>query len=139
MIRKTSNAGECVGIVDERSEIAACYQGIAQNDLGIQSDVLDACQKGQGMNLLIRSMAPDVIAIDEIGSKEDIKDLFFCAYRGCTILATTHGKNKESLLKNPAMKEVITRKLFQRYVILEQRNQPGSIAKILDENGVILQ
>ena len=126
------------GVVDERSEIGACYQGVAQNDLGIQTDVMDACEKGQGMNMLIRSMAPDVIAVDEIGSKEDVEALFFCAYRGCSILATAHGKNKESLSKNPYMREIINKKMFQRYVILEQRNQPGYIAQIIDENGVVL-
>ena len=95
-------------------------------------------KKGQGMNMLIRSMAPDVIAVDEIGSKEDVEALFFCAYRGCSILATAHGKNKESLSKNPYMREIINKKMFQRYVILEQRNQPGYIAQIMDENGVVL-
>ena len=94
MIRKISDEGQTVGVVDE---LGACYQGVAQNDLGIQTDVMDACEKGQGMNMLIRSMAPDVIAVDEIGSKEDVEALFFCAYRGCSILATAHGKNKESL------------------------------------------
>lgn len=81
MIRKISDEGQTVGVVDERSEIGACYQGVAQNDLGIQTDIMDACEKGQGMNMLIRSMAPDVIAVDEIGSKEDVEALFFCAYR----------------------------------------------------------
>lgn len=138
MIRKISDEGQTVGVVDERSEIGACYQGVAQNDLGIQTDVMDACEKGQGMNMLIRSMAPDVIAVDEIGSKEDVEALFFCAYRGCSILATAHGKNKESLSKNPYMREIINKKMFQRYVILEQRNQPGYIAQIIDENGVVL-
>ena len=138
MIRKISDEGQTVGVVDERSEIGACYQGVAQNDLGIQTDVMDACEKGQGMNMLIRSMAPDVIAVDEIGSKEDVEALFFCAYRGCSILATAHGKNKESLSKNPYMREIINKKMFQRYVILEQRNQPGYITKIMDENGVVL-
>ena len=85
-----------------------------------------------------KDMAPDVIAVDEIGSKEDVEALFFCAYRGCSILATTHGKNKESLSKNPYMREIINKKMFQRYVILEQRNQPGYIAQIIDENGVVL-
>lgn len=135
---KISDEGQTVGVVDERSEIGACYQGVAQNDLGIQTDVMDACEKGQGMNMLIRSMAPDVIAVDEIGSKEDVEALFFCAYRGCSILATVHGKNKESLSKNPYMREIINKKMFQRYVILEQRNQPGYIAQIMDENGVVL-
>ena len=88
--------------------------------------------------MLIRSIAPQVIAVDEIGSKEDVEALFFCAYRGCSILATAHGKNKESLSKNPYMREIINKKMFQRYVILEQRNQPGYIAQIIDENGVVL-
>ena len=139
IIRRTSNHGQNVGIVDERSEIAACYQGIAQNDLGIMSDVMDNCEKGQGMNMLIRSMAPDVIAVDEIGSKSDIEAILFCANRGCTILATAHGKNKESLLKNPYMKELITKKIFQRYIVLEQRDTVGYISKITDENEVILK
>ena len=52
--------------------------------------------------------------------------------------ATAHGKNKESLSKNPYMREIINKKMFQRYVILEQRNQPGYIAQIIDENGVVL-
>ena len=79
-----------------------------------------------------------MIAVDEIGSKEDVEALFFCAYRGCSILATAHGKNKESLSKNPYMREIINKKMFQRYVILEQRDQPGYITKIMDENGVVL-
>lgn len=58
MIRKISDEGQTVGVVDERSEIGACYQGVAQNDLGIQTDIMDACEKGQGMNMLIRSHGP---------------------------------------------------------------------------------
>ena len=127
-----------VGVVDERSEIGACFQGVPQNDLGSRTDILDCCPKAQGMMMLIRSMSPQVVAVDEIGSKEDVEALFFCAYRGCSILATAHGKNKESLSKNPYMREIINKKMFQRYVILEQRDQPGYITKIMDENGVVL-
>ena len=130
--------GLAVGVVDERSEIGGCYMGVAQNHLGIRTDILDGCPKAEGMIMLIRSMGPQVIAVDEIGSKEDVEALFFCAYRGCSILATAHGKNKESLSKNPYMREIINKKMFQRYVILEQRNQPGYIAQIMDENGVVL-
>lgn len=107
------------------------------NDLGIQTDVMDACEKDRH-EYADPIHGPDVIAVDEIGSKEDVEALFFCAYRGCSILATTHGKNKESLSKNPYMREIINKKMFQRYVILEQRNQPGYIAQIMDENGVVL-
>lgn len=70
---KCSFAGVNVGVADERSELGACYQGVPQNDLGMRTDVLDGCPKSEGMLMLIRSMAPAVVAVDEIGGKEDIK------------------------------------------------------------------
>lgn len=58
-----------MGVVDERSEIGACFQGIPQNDVGLRTDILDCCPKAAGMMMLIRSMAPDVVAVDEIGGE----------------------------------------------------------------------
>ena len=57
--------------MDERSEIAGCLHGIPQNDVGIRTDVLDGCPKVEGMMLLVRSMAPEILAVDEIGGMED--------------------------------------------------------------------
>ena len=45
--------GMKISIIDERSEIAACRQGIPQNDIGIRSDVLDGCLKSFGMLLML--------------------------------------------------------------------------------------
>ena len=79
-IRKISNGipsmnfkGKTCGVVDERGEIAAIFHGIPQNDIGVKTDVIDNISKSKGMKMLIRSMAPEVIACDEIGSKEDIE------------------------------------------------------------------
>lgn len=138
LIRLISNRGETVGVADERSEIGAAWQGIPQNDLGIRTDLMDGCPKDEGMNMLIRSMSPQVIAVDEVGSQSDIDALFFCAYRGCTMVATAHGKNMESLTKNPYLNEVLQKKMFQRYVLLSADGKPGTIEKILDENGAVL-
>ena len=60
------------GVVDERGEIAAMYKGVPQNYIGIRTDVIENIPKAKGIKMLIRSMAPEVIACDEIGSKEDI-------------------------------------------------------------------
>lgn len=73
IIRRLSNGdkshrGMMVGVVDERSEIGACYMGEPQNDLGIRTDLLDCCPKAKGMMMLVRSMSPRVIAVDEVGS-----------------------------------------------------------------------
>ena len=83
--------GVNVGICDERSELAACYMGIPQNDVGPRTDVLDACPKAQGMLMLLRSMNPKVIAVDEIGTREDVEAISYVINCGCSILATIHG------------------------------------------------
>lgn len=57
-------------VVDERSEIAACHLGIPQNDMGIRTDVLSGCGKSEGMMLMLRSMSPQIIAVDELGGKK---------------------------------------------------------------------
>ena len=73
MIRQISNGngwinGMSVGVVDERSKLGGCYMGVAQTQLGIRTDVLDCCPKAEGMIMLIRSMGPEVIAVDDIGT-----------------------------------------------------------------------
>ncbi len=80
IIRNISNGidkihfkGLTCGVVDERGEIAAMYKGVPQNDVGIRTDIIENISKSKGMRMLIRSMAPEVICCDEIGSKEDIQ------------------------------------------------------------------
>ncbi len=80
LIRKLSNGiaeinfkGKTCGVVDERGEIAAMYRGIPQNDIGIRTDIIDNVPKAKGIKILIRTMAPEIIACDEIGGTEDIR------------------------------------------------------------------
>lgn len=84
-------SGLHVGVVDERSEIAGSYMGVPQNDLGSRTDVLDACPKAMGMMMLLRSMSPQVIAVDELGNEEDVEAIMAAAACGSKILATVHG------------------------------------------------
>ena len=86
-----------VSVVDERSEIAACYNGVAQNDVGKSSDVLDNCPKSLGMRMLLRSMSPDVIAVDELGGESDIEALNQLVSCGIRILGSVHGTNADDL------------------------------------------
>ena len=85
-----STIGKRIGLVDERSEIAGCLHGIPQNDLGIRTDVLDGCPKVEGMMLLVRSMAPEILAVDEIGGAEDFAAMEYAMHCGCRFLATVH-------------------------------------------------
>lgn len=97
IIRKISDGieeigfeGKTCGIIDERGEIAAMYKGIPQNDIGIRSDVIENVSKSNGINMLIRSMAPEIIACDEIGSKEDVQAIKKAFISGVKGIFTMH-------------------------------------------------
>ena len=139
-IRQISNGtlihpGMTVGLVDERSEIGACYHGIPQNDLGIRSDVLDDCPKHLGMMMLIRTMSPKVVAVDEIGSREDLEAMEYVMNCGCKLLATVHGNSLEEIRRKPVLGRMVEEAWFGRYVILEQSGTPGHVAVVLDGQG----
>ncbi len=138
LIRQLSNGfsnfpGLKIGVVDERSELGGSYQGIFRHDLGIRTDLLDHCPKSEGMYLLIRSMSPQVIATDEIGSSDDIAAILEAVNAGIRLITTVHGRDMQELMKRPVLKGLIVGKIFTRYIILSQRNGVGTIAGIYDE------
>ena len=143
MIRQVSNGngwvkGCTVGVVDEHSELGSCYLGNPQNDMGARTDILDRCPKADGMIMLIRSMAPQVIAVDEIGVKEDVHAIEYAMHCGCKMLATAHGESMEELMRKPIFETLIQKKRFERYVILSNHHRIGGVAAIYDEDGNVV-
>ncbi len=141
MIRHLSNGtvygkGMNVSVVDERSEIAGSYLGIAQNDVGIRTDVLDGCPKQEGMMLLIRAMSPQVLAVDELGNEGDIRALQIASGCGCKLLATIHGTSLEEVRSKKYMCNIIADRLFERYLVLTRKNGRWEIEGIYDREGV---
>lgn len=127
--------GVNVSVVDERSEIAGSYLGISQNDVGIRTDVLDGCPKVEGMMRLIRSMAPRVLAVDEVGSLADAQALQMAGGCGCKLLATIHGGSLEEVRQKNYMRYVMEQGLFERYVMLDRRQGTCRIVGIYDREG----
>lgn len=125
--------GKSVGVVDERSEIGGCYKGVAQNRLGIRTDILDCCPKAEGMIMLIRSMGPEVIAVDEIGDEEDVHAVAYAMHCGCKMIATAHGCSIEELRKKPVFDQMFKEKRFERYILLGNQEGIGEILGIYDE------
>lgn len=130
--------GCTVGVVDERSELGACYMGIPQNHLGVRTDVLDCCPKAEGMLMLIRSMGPRVIAVDEIGSEEDIHALEYAMQCGCKMIATVHGSSMEEIRTKPVFERLVKERRFERYIVMSNRRRVGTIEGIYDERGSLL-
>ena len=143
MIRQISNGnswigGMSVGVVDERSEIGGCYMGIAQNQLGIRTDVLDGCPKAEGMIMMIRSMGPEVIAVDEIGTVQDVHAIEYAMHCGCKMLATVHAGSMEELRKKPLFDQMVEEGRFERYILLGNTEHAGQIEGIFDHRGSLL-
>lgn len=126
--------GMSVGVVDERSEIGACYMGNPQNELGIRTDILDCCPKAKGMMMLIRSMSPQIIAVDEIGSKEDLDAIDYVIGCGCKLIATVHGSSIEDIKNKPVLGELVKKRLFERYIILSNVTGIGHLEEIYDSD-----
>lgn len=137
IIRQISQSpdGINVGVVDERSEIAACYLGVPQNDVGIRTDVLDCCPKADGMMMLIRSMSPQVIAVDEVGSRKDLEAIEYVINCGCKLIATVHGSSVDDLRSRPILRRLVEERLFERYVVLGDLARAGCIGAVFDAFG----
>lgn len=127
--------GKKVTVIDERSEIGACHFGIPQNDLGMRTDILDNCLKREGMIMAIRSLSPEVLICDEIGTKGDIEALMMAFNSGVNIIVTIHGFTIEDLYKRLVFKELLDNKILERAVILSSRNGVGTIEDVYDLRG----
>jgi stage III sporulation protein AA len=121
-----------VALIDERSELAGCWQGAPTRDIGMRTDVLDACPKAMGMILALRSLSPDIIATDEIGRAEDVTAIEEAANCGVTVLATAHGWDLADLRARPTTAQLLARGDFARLVFLNRVPVPGSLAAVLD-------
>jgi len=121
-----------VGLVDERSEVAGCFQGIAQNDIGIRTDVMDGCPKALAMTMLLRGMSPDVIAVDEIGGEQDAHAVDAVLNAGVKLLCTAHGSDVTDALVNPSLSPMLSRGIFERFIVL---GKAGRISGIFDGGG----
>ena len=124
-IRRISNGiqeldfkGKTCGVVDERGEIAAIYQGIPQNDIGMRTDVIENVTKAKGMKMLIRSMAPEVIACDEIGTKEDVEAIAEAISSGVKGIFTMHGKTMNDIKLNKEVYELIEEKYIEKIIFI---------------------
>mgnify|MGYP002509644225 CR=1 FL=1 len=135
IVRQLSDGGMTVGVVDERAEIAACCQGMPQNDVGMRTDVLDCCPKAEGLLFLLRSMAPAVIAVDEIGGEEDLHALRYASSCGCKLLATVHGADIEEIRKKPVLSGMMAQQMFERYVVLEKKDGKCGVRGVFDGGG----
>lgn len=127
LIRLYGEAGCQVGVADERGEIAACRDGAPQLDVGPCADVVTGMSRSRAVTLLIRAMAPQVIATDELGGPEDARAVLEAVRCGAWVLATAHGRSKADMLRRPGLDALLRGGAFGRLVILEAVGRPPRV------------
>lgn len=125
LIRKLSNGideinfkGKTCGVVDERGEIAAMYKGVPQNDIGIRTDIIENISKAKGIKILIRTMAPEIIACDEIGSKEDVEAIQEAIISGVKGIFTMHGRTLDDVKSNNQINKLIEENKIEKIIFI---------------------
>ncbi len=137
VIRNLSNRGYKVGVCDERCEIAGAAGGRYGFDLGLRTDVIDSCPKDAGILMMIRSMSPDIIAADEIGTEADADAVERACVSGVSVIAAMHGDSFEDVLRS-SIGSFVRRGIIQRLIFLTNQPSPGTISDIKNSAGMSL-
>lgn len=132
---KGMEKGCAVGVIDERSEIAAAYRGGASMDCGCRTDVITGGTKKEGVRRLLRTFAPRVIAMDEIGLAEDAEAIRYASVSGCSVVATIHASSWEDLTYKKEVKQLLQEHIFQRVLVLSKDKERERCVQIYDEGG----
>lgn len=129
--RNVSHKGYNVAIADERSEIAAVFDGQSPFDLGDTTAVMDNCPKDKAMLMLLRSMSPEVIITDEIGTERDAAAVMNIINSGVCVMASVHGSGAEQIRRKKNFREIF--ELFEVIVTLSKRNGTGTVEEVIKQ------
>lgn len=120
-IRQLSDSGKRVSVADERGELAAVHRGVPQFDLGKASDIMSDVPKAQAVMMLLRAMNPQIIAMDEISSPEDVEAAETASGCGVRLIATAHAADKSELYRRPVYRRLLELGVFKNTVVIENR------------------
>lgn len=107
-----------IGVSDERFEIAACMEGVPQYQVGGHTDVLSGVHKAEAIDILLRTMSPQWIALDEITAEDDVKEICRASYCGVKFLATAHAAGPAELLTRPVYRELLHTGVFKNLIVI---------------------
>jgi stage III sporulation protein AA len=134
LVCELSKTGYRAAVIDERGEIGAVFEGNPQKDLGLLADVLDGYPKPYGMMVALRTLAPQVLVCDEIGSYEETEKMLEAMNAGVPVLATAHARDEEELFNRPQIKRLKDAGAISKVVLLKGARSPGKIRKVLTVN-----
>ncbi len=129
--RRLSEAGARMCVVDERSELAAMCGGVAQLDVGPNTDVLDGCCKEAGMRWMLRAMSPEAMVTDELGGAMDAQAVLDAVRSGVSVLTSLHGRSLEGAMSRGILYQLAQTRAFERYAVLDA-HEVGKLLCVYD-------
>lgn len=127
-----SSASLKVCVIDERGEIAAMKNSVAQNDVGVNSDVLTGYPKSSAILTALKTMSPQVIACDEVATKSELSAIEQGANSGIVFIVTVHACGFDELVKRTQIEKLLDIGCFENIVLLKGGEQPGKIENIYE-------
>lgn len=112
-----------IAVIDERQELAASLNGYPQFDLGPTTDIMSSVGKAEAMEILIRTMGPNWIAVDEITAEEDVNAMIRGAYCGVKFLATAHGRGVRDLHSRPVYRKLLEHRIFDYLFYIDDQRR----------------
>lgn len=118
-----------VSIVDERSEIASIYNGIPQNDVGLKVDIFNDYPKDIAITNAVRTMSPDIIVCDEIGTPQDFKAIERGGIYGVKFICTAHAESISQVMKREDFRDIFNTGAFNYVALLGSENDVGKVVE----------
>lgn len=123
LARQLSDSGVRTALADERSELAALYHGRPQFDIGRHTDVIDGCPKAEAAMMLVKTMSPQLLILDEITSEEDIQAVLCAAHCGVAVMASAHAWNVEDFQLRPLYRRIQEAQIFSKIFGIQHDHQ----------------
>lgn len=121
-------------LADERYEIANCFNGKPTLDVGDFTDIVSGVEKSYAFDCGLRSMSPDILVTDELATKDDMSSVLRISNSGVKLLASIHAKDIDQLKNKKDFEEILSQKVFKRFVVLGLSRGVGTIEGVYDEN-----
>lgn len=118
LVRHLSNKGKRVSLIDTRGEIASCEKGIPTLDVGVNTDVINGTDKAKGAEIALRTMFPQIICFDEIGSKRELDLVSESFSSGVEIITTAHASSIEEIKNRKVTRELLLTGAIENIAIL---------------------
>ncbi|MBQ9187803.1 MAG: hypothetical protein IJ138_00605 [Clostridia bacterium] len=124
-----------VCVADERFELCGKYDGERRFDLGNRTDVICGMKKADALERMQAALSPQVMATDELIEKQDMDAIRHAKGSGVTILSTVHAGTLNDVKQKEVMRQMLADHVFDRYVLLSDRPNPGTVSSVWDTNG----